>query len=190
MIDKEAVAVEVASYILYLEKKPIEIKRLTTLMYMVEREVLIKTGHVLIGDTLVASQNGPSVMSVYNTLMHQRLAYIFPWKKWVKKNNKEEVELDKVISSESVFTHLSLAIRRIIQAIWWAYKDVSDSKFTEHVSHDCPEWLHVLTVSTLTETREITYMNILLWANMQYDTIKIILKEIEAQDEFDQVFAN
>lgn len=118
--------------------------KLLKLMYIAEKEFLLKYGERLTGDKMVSMPRGPVLSSVYDCIGNARDAY---WDEWITNPGDYELALkDSVaINAEDpldTFDELSAADKKVLDAVYDEFGQKNRWELVDllHDPEFCPEW--------------------------------------------------
>jgi len=145
-----------AAYFLSKQKDPMLKLKLLKLLYLAERDYLLRYGYPVTGDKLVSKRYGPVLSQTLNLLnaierhyakdaLDESNSGVVLWVKYFEYGSKrrsfalraDEAELDKLFNYG-----LSRACRQVADDVWKKFGQMSRNELIAYV-HDpanCPEW--------------------------------------------------
>ena len=167
---------QMAARFLQLAHEPIPYIKLLKLLYLADKQMLIKHGKPITYDRWYALKYGPVLSSTYNLIKGTvRSEY---WSDHIKTE-----QYDVVLSSDPGSDALSTAEDRIIDGVFEKYKDMDKWELVDDL-HQLPEW-----EDPGDSSKEITYQEVLRIEGLAKDDIDNILDNIRVQDDLDLVLS-
>jgi uncharacterized phage-associated protein len=153
LVFREDRATQAAAFFLKLNKKRIGFPimryiKLIKLMYLADREALLRLGHFITYDRLVSMDNGPVLSRVLNLIKgkasgHYWGKHISRWPHWWV-----------LLTSDPSTDHLSAADEKILREIFEKYGRMGWRQLII-VTHDLPEWKDPHGSALTIEPREV-----------------------------------
>jgi uncharacterized phage-associated protein len=171
----EAKATQVAAFFLNLRGGQMHYIKLIKLMYLADREALLRWGAPITADRYVSMNNGPVLSKVLSLITDDRPKPV--WSQFISAPLGEyEVRLVKVAPTDC----LSRAEENLMQEIFERYGHRSRWDLIDNVMHKLPEWRDPSGSSIPIQIREI-----LAAAGEGEEEISAVLRELHsfASDE-------
>lgn len=150
--------------------------KLMKLMYLIDREALVRWGSSMTFDRYVSMDNGCVLTQTNNLLVLESYLPSY-WKQYISPPKGYDVEL----LSEPEFDELSPAELSLINEVYEKFGHLSRWDLVE-ISHELPEWRNPQGSSI-----PIDYKDILRLAGKTEEEIIDILSEMEAVSEFEHI---
>ena len=173
LVFREDRATQAAAFLLKLNKKRIGIPvmryiKLIKLMYLADREALLRLGHMITYDRLVSMDNGPVLSRVLDLIKGRASGsywsrYISRWPHWWV-----------LLTSDPSTSQLSVAEEKILQELFQKYGHLGWRKLID-VSHRLPEWKDPHGSALTIEPREV-----LISQNVSAEEADEIVADMEA----------
>jgi uncharacterized phage-associated protein len=179
----EVKATQAAAYILKLRGGQIHYIKLIKLLYLSDREALIRWGVPVTTDRYISMDNGPVTSRILNLITEDRAKPV--WARYISAPMGDyEVKLLK----EAPTDRLSPAEEKLMQEIFAQYGHRNRWDLIDNIMHKLPEWRDPRGGSI-----PIRFRDILEAAGENEEQIRAILKELysigRAEDEFARVYA-
>jgi uncharacterized phage-associated protein len=171
----ETKATQVAAYFLELRGGQMHYIKLIKLMYLADREALLRWGVPITRDRYVSMDNGPVLSTVLKLITEDRPKPV--WSRFISAPLGEyEVKLLESAPTDS----LSRAEEKLIREIFEAYGYRNRWDLIDNVMHKLPEWQNPNKSSIPIQIREI-----LKAGGDTEDEIRVVLRELQsfANDE-------
>lgn len=166
----EAKATQAAGYLLRLRGGTMSYLKLIKLLYLLDREALLRWGRPVTTDRYVAMDKGPVVGQIYDLITEEPAPNERSiWREFISQPNNYEVSLRKTMDSDE----LSRAEEELIKEIFETYGGKSRWELVEFC-HTLPEW-----VNPEGSALPIEYQDILRAAGKTGTEIAEIEREIE-----------
>lgn len=132
-------ASQIAAYFLLKEGGSMRTLKLMKLMYLADRDYLLKYGSLLTGDIYASLPHGP-VLS--QTLNSARLGLDSVWNEIIQDIGNYSVGLKNPHTSICDLDRLSKAIRNILDSVYQQYGHLGAFEIRDltHTKEVCPEW--------------------------------------------------
>jgi uncharacterized phage-associated protein len=171
----EKKAIQIVAILLKRNGGTMDLLRLTKLLYLVDREALVRWGRSLTGDRYASMQRGMVLSETYD-LSKRKFTEPRLWDNYISAPNREhEMSLLKSLD----FDELSKADIELIYEIYEKFEEVNTSYLIERVHHRLPEWVDV-GKSSLT----INYETVLEKSGVE--NLESVLDNIESHSYFEQ----
>lgn len=138
----EKKAAQVAAFFLIQAKTPLEILKLTKLMYLAERGSFEMYGEGLTGDRLVSMPHGP-VLSITRNFMNGELT---PspggWDAWIADRAERKLSLTDSKSHAEIEDLLELSDSdiEVLESVWQQFGNMKAWQLREYTHDHCSEW--------------------------------------------------
>ncbi|MDO4936293.1 MAG: DUF4065 domain-containing protein [Sutterellaceae bacterium] len=136
-------ATHVAAYILWKNDGRMTQAKLLLLMYLAEKQFLLRYGERLTGDSLVSTESGPGLSSTYACFC----SYNKYSNQWITKPNPHDLALNPSVEVRredplDTFDELSVADQGILDSVYESCGTVPLRELKEMLIHPvyCPEW--------------------------------------------------
>ncbi|MGA2578964.1 MAG: Panacea domain-containing protein [Bryobacteraceae bacterium] len=167
----EAKATQAAAQLLKLRGGPMSQVKLIKLLYLADREALIRWGQPLTTDCYVSTDTGPVVSRIYDLIRNERSpSAVRIWDKFI--SGPEEYEVHLLVDPGS--GELSPAERQLIDEVFRQHGQDSRWALVDY-SYGLPEWTHPDGGAL-----PIEYRDILRAANKTEPEIAAIEEELES----------
>lgn len=138
-------ATQIAAYFIWKRGGRMSYLKLMKLMYLSEREFLVRYGERLTGDRLVSMKHGPVLSETYDLF---KIGSQSPeWNDWIAGESNFELsfkKMDKVdpLDPLELFDCLSVAEKDLLDEIYSKYGDLTRWQIRDltHTKDCCPEW--------------------------------------------------
>jgi uncharacterized phage-associated protein len=133
----EPKATQVAAYLLKLAGRRVEYLHLIKLMYLADREMLVKRGKTITGDKLVSMSKGPVLSCVYNLIKDGPVGSPSKttWFTFISRN-----ATDVSLTMEAPTDTLSRFELAILDEVFKKFGGMNRWDLVEHLHHMLPEW--------------------------------------------------
>jgi uncharacterized phage-associated protein len=176
----EAKATQAAAFFLRLRGGQMHYIKLIKLLYLADREALIRWGLPFTTDRHVSMDNGPVVSRILNLITEDRPKPV--WSEYISAPLGEyEVRLLK----EAPRDLLSRAEEKLMTEIFEQYGHLNRWDLIDNVMHKLPEWRNPCGTSI-----PITIREILEAAGAEDHDIRAVVKEIRAMGQAEEVLSN
>ena len=166
----EAKATQAAAFILKLRGGQMHYLKLIKLLYLADREALIRWGIPITTDRYVSMDNGPVLSNVFNLITEEVPKPI--WSKFISAPLGEyEVKLLQVAPTD----RLSRAEEHLLREIYEQYGYRNRWDIVNNVMHKLPEWTNPEGSSVPISVRQI-----MEGAGQDEQEIKAVVKELHA----------
>ncbi len=129
-------ATEAAAQFLKLRGGRMSYLKLIKLLYLLDREALLRWGRPVTTDRYVSMDNGPVVSRIYGLIREEPLPGTDPvWRQYISAPSNYEVTL----TTQPEIDELSPAEESLIEEIFSIYGKLSRWELV-NLSHDLPEW--------------------------------------------------
>lgn len=149
----EEKTVQAAALFLSLRGRKMSYLKLIKLLYIADREALLRWGFPITADRYISMKNGPVLSEVYNLIVEDAPKEDAPkkmWEEYISPPRDYEVELLR----EPDTNRLSRAEERLIREVFANFGSWSRWELVNHV-HKFPEWRDPGTSSLPISIREI-----------------------------------
>lgn len=179
----ESKATQVAAYFLKLRGGQMHYIKLIKLLYLADRESLIRWGATITTDRHVSMDNGPVTSRILNLIIEDRSKPV--WSEYISAPLGEyEVRLLK----EAPIDKLSRAEEALLKEIFQAYGYRNRWDLIDNVMHKLPEWQDPHGSSIPIHIRDI-----LVAAGEDEEEIRAVMRELhslnKAEDDLARVYA-
>ena len=133
----ERKATEVSSLLLSLRGKRMHYMKLIKLLYLADREAILRWGIPITTDSYVSMDHGPVVSTIYDLIRRKIEGPI--WARYISEpmgDNNKEVELIQDVRLSS----LSRAEEKLVQEVFAKYGHWNRYRLRDYVLHKLPEW--------------------------------------------------
>jgi uncharacterized phage-associated protein len=168
---------QVAGYILFKEKEQTMSKlKLMKLLYFVDRFSLVKYGHPVSYDNMVAMPFGMVLSNTYNLASGTIKSKTDGWESWISDKKDHNVSLKKKNVNVESLGELSDADIEIVDEVWRQYGDKNQWELADiqHNPKICPEWKDPQGSSV-----PVSYNDIFISIGFDKDTAKTLSQEID-----------
>ena len=182
----EAKAAQMAVYFLMkTEEGSMDKIKLMKLLYLAERESLVRYGSPMSGDRLYSLPHGPILSTTLNLANGKMKTSVENgWSAFITSSKVEEHDLSLIDRSvnEDDLDELSRSDREILEDVWqkFGHKDKWDVK---DYTHNLPEWK-----DSGNSRQPIEYEDIFKAAGYKEADIQAIIEQIEIGDAIDRMF--
>lgn len=178
----ERKAAQAASRLIQLSGGEINYLALMKLLYLVDREALIRFGKPITGDRVVAMKHGPVLSRVYDLVSQKKQE--LPQSQWHKFIPRPNAFVYTVkFSGVPEFSELSQAELALIDAVFSRFSGWEEWELVDF-THQLPEWHDPKGTSV-----PISFEDILKAAEVPEETIEAIADEAEADRSLEAVLA-
>lgn len=168
----EAKATQVAALVLRLRGGRIHYLKLIKLLYLIDREALLRWGVLVTTDRHVSMDHGPVVSDIYKLIIEDKQKPI--WAKYISQPLGDyEVEL----LSDFPTDRLSRAEEKLIEEVYAQYGYRNRWDLVDNVMHKLPEWTNPHGSAIPIHIREI-----LQAGGADEEDIKAVLREKRAME--------
>jgi uncharacterized phage-associated protein len=150
--------------------------KLMKLMYLIDREALVRWGVSMTFDRYVSMDNGCVLTQTYNLLVLESYIPSY-WKQYISPPQGYDVAL----LSEPEYDEISQAELELIEEIYENFGHLNRRDLVK-LSHELPEWRNPQGSSI-----PIDYRDVLRLADKTEEEILDILSEMEAVSEFEEI---
>lgn len=138
-------ATQIAAYFIWKRGGQMSFLKLMRLMYLSEREFLVRYGERLTGDRMVSMKHGPVLSEIYDLF---KISCQSPeWNDWIAGESIFELsfkKMDQINPSDTLelFDCLSEAEKQLLDEIYSKYGNWTRWKICDltHTKDCCPEW--------------------------------------------------
>jgi uncharacterized phage-associated protein len=167
----ERKAAEAAAHLLKLRGGSMSYMKLIKLLYLADREALLRWGHPITTDRYVSLDRGPVLSRILNLITDEADPGTSSiWSTVISEPNQYEVHLNRQIQQEE----LSDAEIELLSEIFSQYGKMSRWDLVK-LTHDLPEWL-----DPAGSAIPISYRDILINAGRTPAEVTVIERELEA----------
>jgi uncharacterized phage-associated protein len=172
----ESKATEAAAFLLSCSDQTMNYMKLIKLLYLADREALIRWGRPISTDRYVSMKHGPVLSNVLNLINFGSLSEkAGSWSSLISTSGYD-ISLEQAISEED-FEELSVAERKLLDEIWRKYGALDEWELVE-LLHDVGEWQDPHGTSV-----PISYSEILRAGGRSKDFIAAVEGELSAVDK-------
>ena len=134
----EEKATQVAGYLLKLSGGTVEYLMLIKLMYLADKEMLVKHGKTLTGDELVSMEHGPVLSHIYNLIKDGSFAYPddSEWFAHIERSGQYKVNLTSDPGTEA----LSAFEIGVLDKVFKQYGKMNRFELVKLLHDILPEW--------------------------------------------------
>jgi len=138
---KEKKTTQAAAYLLNLHGGQMSFIKLLKLLYLADRESLIKNGRPITFDSYCSMDHGPVLSSVYNKIKEgKRLLRKSYWHRYIERTDSPEFDSYEVRLIRSPSNEmLSQEDERILFDVYHTHKHLNKWQLV-HRTHELPEW--------------------------------------------------
>jgi len=111
--------------------------KLIKLLYLGDRESLLRTGRPITGDRYVSMDSGPVLSKVYDLINEEPKTADSPWFEYISKPEDYSVRLCK---EEPETDELSRFENGLLQAMFEKYREMDQFDLAQLTHTICPEW--------------------------------------------------
>jgi uncharacterized phage-associated protein len=166
----EAKATQAAAFILKLRGGQMHYLKLIKLLYLADREALIRWGIPITTDRYVSMDHGPVLSNVFNLITEEA-----PKPTWSRFISAPLGEYEVRLLQEAPTDRLSRAEERLLHEIYEEYGYRNRWDIVNNVMHKLPEWVNPEGSSVPISVREI-----MEGAGEDEQEIKAVVKELHA----------
>jgi uncharacterized phage-associated protein len=167
----EVKATQVAALVLKLRGGRIHYLKLIKLLYLIDREALLRWGTLVTTDRLVSMDHGPIVSSIYKLIIEDKPKPF--WAKYISQPLGDyEVQL---LISDFPTDRLSRAEEKLVEEVYAQYGYRNRWDLVDNVMHKLPEWTDPHGSSLPIHIREI-----LEAGGVDEEDIKAVIREKRA----------
>lgn len=170
---------QAAAYFLLLAKGSVPGQRLLRLMYLADREWLLKNGSLLTGDTYAATQQGPELHRLNKTALTESAS---PWTRLIRTEEDGKFALRDPQPPKETLDLLSPAAETLITRVFEQYGRLPDSCFESATLAACPEW-H----KPQNGIEPIQYLDVLLHHGFTSQQAQELLQFLDEQESYDKL---
>lgn len=179
----ETKATQIAAYLLRLRGGQMHYMKLIKLMYLADREAILRWGVPITRDRYVSMDNGPVLSRVLNLITDDRPKPV--WSEFISAPLGEyEVKLLRDAPTDA----LSRAEEKLLDEIFQMYGYRNRWELIENVMHKLPEWQNPNKSAI-----PILIRDILKAGGESEDEIRVVLRELHSfasdEDNFARVYA-
>jgi len=128
---------QAAAYLLKLAGGRMKYMKLLKILYLADRETLLRTGRPITGDRYVSMDNGPILSRTYDLVAEEPEDPARPWFEYIAPPENYSVELRK---SEPESDELSSFETGVIRELFDKFKNVDQFTLAKLTHKICPEW--------------------------------------------------
>ena len=173
----EGKATEATAFLLSRSDQTMNYMKLIKLLYLADREALIRWGRPISTDRYVSMKHGPVLSNVLDLINFGSLSEkAGSWSSLISNPSGYDVSLEHEISEED-FEELSVAERKLLDEIWGQYGGLSEWRLVD-LLHDVGEWQDPHGTSV-----PISYSEILRAGGRSEDFIAAVEGELSAVDK-------
>ena len=133
----EKKAAQTAAYLLQRCGGEMKYLKLIKILYLADRESLLKTGHPITGDRHVSMDNGPVLSRVLNLIREEPSEANSPWYDYISTPESWSVGLK---DKDPNFDELSRYEMAILDGLLEKYKNMDAFVLADLTHEICPEW--------------------------------------------------
>jgi uncharacterized phage-associated protein len=171
---------QAVAVLLKLDRGRMGYLRLLKLLYIADRENVIRVGRPIVGTRTVAMNSGPLHSEVYNLIKGEHVDAPM----WADHIRKEGYEIELLI--DPGVSELSAAEVRTLTAVSEKYSSFSEWDVVE-VTHDFPEWIKNAPEESANTSRTIPFEDVLDAVGLSTEK-EAILAEVKEDAKIDGVF--
>ncbi len=134
MFSEEKVT-HMASYLLIKRGGRMSYMKLLKLLYLAEREGLVKWGETMSGDKFVSMPRGPVMSSTYDLMQNRSTV----WNNFIKSEANHEVSIKNNVLEDDL-DELSIAEIKILDSIFEQFGKMGRWDLVEYTHNKCKEW--------------------------------------------------
>lgn len=138
----EAKTAQMAGYLLFKRGGRMAYIKLMKLLYLADREYMIRYGESMTGDRAVSMNNGPVLSRTYDLLKSGSPFEESPWDDWIAGESNYEVSVKKHVHGvdDEAFDEMSLADKKILDKVFDEYGHYKRFELCELTHRVCKEW--------------------------------------------------
>ena len=136
-------AAEAAAYLLFRAGGRLPLIKLMKLMYLAERESLLRFGEPITGDRLVSMDHGPVLSTTLNHINGAVREAEGTWEKWISDRADNAVALrdpSMIRTPEQDLLGLSDSDLDVLGDVWSRFGHFGRWELVEYTHKNCPEW--------------------------------------------------
>jgi uncharacterized phage-associated protein len=134
----ETKATEATAFILSLRGGQMHYMKLIKLLYLVDREALLRWGIPVTTDTYVSMDHGPVVSAIYNLI--RRVTKPTSWAEYISAPMGDCNKEVSLVRRDIKLKKLSRAEEKLIREIYEKYGRWNRYRLRDYVMHKLPEW--------------------------------------------------
>jgi len=134
MFSEEKVT-HMASYLLIKRGGKMSYMKLLKLLYLAERESLLKWGETMSGDKFVSMPHGPVMSSTYNLMQNRDTV----WNDFIDSEANCEVSIKNDVIEDDL-DELSIAEIKILTSIFDQFGSMGRWEVVDYTHNNCKEW--------------------------------------------------
>ena len=174
-------AIQIAAFFLdKTQNKRMPYLKLMKLMYLAERESLLRWGFPLTGDKLVSMKHGPVLSTVLDYINGNKTE-----KNWNRIIKTDKDAYDVLLTKEISYDELSKAEKELLEEIWAKFGQMTQWELRDWTHSNCKEWKDPAGSST-----PIEYEDILKTGGYTKSEAKEIINDIKSFKRIDEIFAS
>lgn len=124
-----------ASHLLIKRGGRMSYLKLLKLLYLAERESLVKWGETMSGDKFVSMPHGPVMSSTYDLLQNKNTI----WNDFINPETNHEVSIKSHVTDEDL-DELSIAEVKILDNIFEQFGSMGRWEIRDYTHNNCKEW--------------------------------------------------
>ena len=185
MAYSEKRAVQTAAFFISRASGTIEILKLMKLMYLAERESLVRYGEPIMGDVLVSMKHGPGLSKTLDHINGFTDSEEGVWESWISARAGHKLGLQPTHGPGDQLTQLSDADMEILNFIWNKFGNYDKYKLRDITHQICLEWEDPGETSQL-----IPYSRVLNCAGYKPEVIRELEQRMRDEEELDKMFSS
>jgi len=139
MFSEQRVA-QMAAYLLQKRGGRMAYIKLLKLLYLTDREAMMKWGESISGDCFVSMPHGPVLSQTYDLIRGFGSSVEDGWDFWVKDEDNYEVSLRQRVANRECFDELSDAELEILDNVFEKFGRMKRFEITKYTHDNCTEW--------------------------------------------------
>lgn len=132
-------AAQIAGYFLAKGGQRMAYLKLIKLMYLADREAMLRFGRPISDDLHCSMPHGPVLSRTLNLLDGQRESD--EWSQWIRAVEDYDVALVKDATNRDVFDEISNADMAVLDAVWTRFGRMNKWELRDWTHHNCAEWV-------------------------------------------------
>jgi len=183
MAYSEKRAAQTAAFFISRAGGSIGILKLMKLMYLAERESLVRYGEPITGDVLVSMKHGPVLSKTLDHINGFIDSKDGAWESWISARAGHQLGLRPAHEPADELTQLSDADMQILAFTWDKFGCYNQYKLRDITHEICPEWEDPGDTSQL-----IPYSRVLSCVGYKPEVVRELEQRMRDEEELDKVF--
>ena len=140
MMFSEERVTQMSAYLLMKRGGRMAYIKLIKLLYLAERQAMLKWGESISGDNFVSMPHGPVLSQTYDLIKgHVCQDGDSPWESLIRDEDNYEVSLSREVSTEDL-DELSSAEIDLLDNAYASFGHMSRFEIVDYTHDNCPEW--------------------------------------------------